>query len=44
MDLKKTMLQLKDEWDFKVANLYNKEHKVQFMTYIDNLESVFKLV
>ena len=31
------MLHLKDDWDYKIADLYNKEHKVQYTCYLDNL-------
>ena len=37
IDLKKTMAECKDLWDLSTASLYNTEHKVQFMTYFDNL-------
>ena len=31
------MLDYKNEWDFKVNELYNKEFKVQYMCYVDHL-------
>ena len=31
------MLEFKDEWDFKGHDLYNTEHKVQYMCYLDHL-------
>lgn len=37
VDLNGTMLQYKDEWDLKAQDLYNKDAKVQYMCYLDNL-------
>ena len=39
VDLKGTLHHFKDEWDFKVGDLYNKDHKVTFMCYLDNMSS-----
>ena len=39
VDLNATMLEYKDEWDFKAQDLYNKDIKVQYMCYQDNLAS-----
>ena len=33
------MLECKDEWDLKAQDLYNKDIKVQYMCYQDNLAS-----
>ena len=36
VDLYELMQEMKDQFDFRQGDLYNKEHKVQFMCYLDN--------
>ena len=39
IDFKATLKEYKDKWDFKISDLLNKENKVQYQCYMENVSS-----